>query len=184
MEAQDTKGKIIKQLFPSELFAIVGDILAGIILSILILPFKSFLLLILIVPPLLSLRGNISGPYIARTSRDLIIGEFNIRTWLENVGATFVLSLVISFLIGIFSVLLNLLLFRLFIISLELQISIPIVTTLIATTLSIPCSTSLNYFVFRYGLNPNNVVNPIMAAVGDFITVISFYLTLILLGVP
>jgi mgtE-like transporter len=184
METQDTKGKIIKQLYPSEIIAIVGDILAGIILTILILPFESFLLLILIVPPLLSLRGNISGPYIARTSRDLIIGEFNVRTWIQNVFATYVLSLVTSILVGILSVILNFLIFHLLILPYDTQIFIPVLTTLIATTISIPCSTSLNYYVFRYGLNPNNIVNPVMAAVGDFITVLSFYSTLLILGVP
>ena len=92
MERQDTKGKIIKETFPSEIVSIFGDILAGIILIFLILPFKSFLLLILIIPALLSLRGNLSGPYIARTAKDLIIGEFNKRTWIENTFSTYTLS--------------------------------------------------------------------------------------------
>ena len=77
MEARDTKGKIVKETFPAEIVTIVGDILAGVVLSLLILPFDSFLILILIVPALLSMRGNISGPFIARSSRDLIIGQSN-----------------------------------------------------------------------------------------------------------
>jgi len=43
MERQDTKGKIVQETFPSEIVSIIGDILAGIILIFLILPFKSFL---------------------------------------------------------------------------------------------------------------------------------------------
>ena len=81
MDWQDTKWKIVKEVFPSEIISIIGDIFAGIILTILIVPFKSFLILILIVPALLSMRGNISGPFIARTSRDIIIGEFNRKSW-------------------------------------------------------------------------------------------------------
>ena len=50
MEARDTKGKIVKETFPSEMVSIVGDILAGIVLSLLIVSFKSFLLLILLIP--------------------------------------------------------------------------------------------------------------------------------------
>jgi mgtE-like transporter len=184
METKDTKGKIIKETFPSEIVSIVGDILAGIVLSLLILPFESFLILILIIPALLSLRGNISGPFIARTSRDFLIGEFNLRTWLENILATYSLSMVTAFLIGIFSILLNFFLVKIFILPLGLLIAIPVISILLTLSVSIPCSTLLNYFTFKRGLDPNNIVNPIMTAIDDFFTVISFYLTIIMLGVP
>lgn len=184
MEARDTKGKIVKETFPAEIVSIVGDILAGVVLSLLILPFDSFLILILIVPALLSMRGNISGPFIARSSRDLIIGQFNKRSWIENVLATYILSIVTAFIIGLFSFLLDLILVKTFLIRFDLLIAIPILSILFTLTISIPCSTILNYIAFKYGLDPNNVVNPIMTAIDDFSTVICFYLTLILLGVP
>ena len=184
MEARDTKGKIVKETFPSEMVSIVGDIFAGIVLSILIVSFESFLILILVIPALLSLRGNLSGPFIARTSRDLIIGEFNLKSWFENVLATYALALITALAIGILSICLNLFLIKLFIFHIGLLIVIPIISILLTLTVSIPCSTILNLFAFKRGLDPNNVVNPIMTAIDDFITVISFYLTIILLGVP
>ncbi|MFX0002802.1 MAG: magnesium transporter [Candidatus Hodarchaeota archaeon] len=184
MENQDSKVKIIKETFPSELISIIGDILAGILLSLLILPFNSFPVLILMVPALLSLRGNLSGPFIARTSRDLIIGDFSKRTWIENVLATYSLSIIIAFLIGIFSIILNFIFFRLFILPIIYFILIPIISIILTLLISIPCSTGLNYLAFKKGLNPNNVVNPIMTAVDDFSTVLCFLLTIILLGVP
>jgi cation transporter-like permease len=104
MEARDTKGKIVKETFPSEMVSIVGDIFAGIVLSILIVSFESFLILILIIPALLSLRGNLSGPFIARTSRDLIIGEFNLKSWFENILATYALALITAIAIGLLSI--------------------------------------------------------------------------------
>ena len=184
MDWQDTKWKIIKEVFPSEIISIIGDILAGIILTILILPFKSFLILILLVPALLSMRGNISGPFIARTSRDLIIGELNTKSWIENVLATYALSIVIAFLIGLFGNLLNYFFVRVFIITSGILILIPIISILLTLSISIPFSTFLNILVFRRGLDPNNVVNPIMTAVDDFFTVLCFYSTIIMLGVP
>ncbi|KKM66691.1 hypothetical protein LCGC14_1478660 [marine sediment metagenome] len=189
MESQDSKTKIVKETFPSEIISIIGSLLAGIILSLLILPFKSFGILILIIPALLSLRGNISGPFIARTSKDLIIGEFNRRSWLENVFATYTLSVVTAIFIGLFSIILNLLLINLLVIqipllSFELYLLIPLISILITLTVSIPISTLLNYLAFHYGMDPNNVVNPIMTAIDDFITVISFFLTIVILGVP
>ncbi|MFX0138678.1 MAG: magnesium transporter [Candidatus Hodarchaeota archaeon] len=184
MEPRDTKAKIVKETFPSEFVSIMGDILAGVVLSLLILPFDSFLILILIIPALLSMRGNISGPFIARTSRDLIIGQFNKKSWIENVLATYILSMVTAFIIGLFSFLLDLILVKLFLIRFPLLIAIPILSILFTLTISIPCSTILNYIAFKYGLDPNNIVNPIMTAIDDFSTVICFYLTIILLGVP
>jgi len=184
MEARDTKGKIVKETFTSEMVSIVGDIFAGIVLSILIVSFESFLILILIIPALLSLRGNLSGPFIARTSRDLIIGEFNLKSWFENVIATYALALITAIAIGILSIILNFLLIRLFIFHIGLLIVIPIISILLTLSVSIPCSTLLNIFAFKRGLDPNNIVNPIMTAIDDFLTVISFYLAIIMLGVP
>ena len=184
METQDSKGKIIKETFPSEIVSIVGDLLAGIVLSLLILPFDSFLVLLLMIPALLSLRGNLSGPFIARTSRDLVIGNFSKRSWFENVLATYTLSIITAFFIGIFSITLNLIFFKLSILSNQYFITIPIITILLTLSISVPCSTGLNYLAFKKGLNPNNIVNPVMTAIDDFSTVLCFFLTIIMLGVP
>lgn len=184
MVSQDTKGKIVKETFPSEIVSIVGDLLAGIILSLLIIRFASFLVLILMVPALLSLRGNLSGPFIARTSRDLVIGAFSKRSWFENVLATYSLSIITAFLIGIFSLLLNFTFFKLTTLPILDFILIPIISIILTLSISIPCSTGLNYLAFKKGLNPNNIVNPVMTAIDDFSTVFCFLLTIILLGVP
>jgi mgtE-like transporter len=184
MVYKDSKGKIVKETFPSELISIIGDILAGIVLSLLILPFHSFPVLIIMVPALLSLRGNLSGPFIARTSRDLIIGDFSKNTWFENVLATYTLSFFTAIFIGIFSIVLNFIFFRLFILPIAYFILIPIISIILTLLISIPCSTGLNYLAFKRGLNPNNVVNPVMTAIDDFSTVFCFLLTIIMLGVP
>jgi mgtE-like transporter len=184
MDTQDKKGKIVKETFPSEMVSIVGDIFAGIVLTFLILPFKSVLVLLILIPALLSLRGNITSPFIARTARDLIIGDFNFKSWIENVLATYLLSIVTALIIGLFSIILDLLVFKYFLLPFDKLISVPIISIFFTLSFTIPISTILNYFIFTYGLNPNNIVNPVMTAVGDFAMVICFYLTLLILGVP
>ena len=149
MESQDSKGKIVKETFPSEIVSIIGDILAGIVLIILILPFKSFIILILIIPALLSLRGNISGPFIARTSNDLIIGDLNKRSWIENVSATLTLSIITALLIGMFGIVIDIFLIRVSLIPLEILILIPLISILLTLSISIPISTILNYMAFN-----------------------------------
>ncbi len=180
----DSRIRIIKETFPSEIVSIIGSIFAGVILTILILPFESFAVLILMVPAILSLRGNISGPFIARTGKDLIIGDFNINTWLENVLATFFLSLITSILIAIISYFINLLFLKVGELSFSLFIAILLISNFFSLSISIPTSTFLNYIAFQFGLNVNNVVNPLMAAIDDFFSVFTFYITLLLLGVP
>jgi mgtE-like transporter len=184
MEREQTKWKIAKQTFPSETISIIGSILAGLILSLLILPFSTFSILILMIPALLSLRGNISSPYTARTARDLIIGDFNLKSWSQNVLATYSLSIITAILIGFFSILLRLIFFLPLILPLIHYILIPVISIALTLSVSIPSSTILNYLAFKYGLDPNNVVHPVMTAVDDFFNVVMFYLTLILLGVP
>ena len=184
MEDRDSKGKIIKEAFPSEIVSIIGDILAGIVLSVLILPFQSFLLLILIVPALLSLRGNLSGPYIARTSRDFIIGEFNKNSLFQNTLATYSLAIITGFVIGLLSIILNVFLIQLDLIPWTSILFIPVISICLTLAISIPCSTLLNFIAFKNGLDPNNVVSPIMTAIDDFLTVICFLITLLLMGVP
>ncbi|MHA1149028.1 MAG: magnesium transporter [Promethearchaeota archaeon] len=184
MERFETKGKIIKETLPSEIISIIGSILGGIILVFLILPFESFAILIIIIPALLSLRGNLSGPYIARTSRDLIIGEFNKRSILENMLATYALALVNAFLIGFFSILMNIFLFGELTLPILILIFMPVLSLTFTLSLSVPCSTGLNIIAFKFGVDPNNVVGPIMSCIDDFLTVLCFFLTILLLGVP
>jgi len=136
------------------------------------------------IPALVSLRGNISSPYIARNSRDLIIGDFSKRTWVENTLATYVLSIIASIVIGILSILLSILLYKGLSLSIDKFFFIPLLTNLIELSLSIPLSTIFNYVIFKCGLNPNNIVNPIMTTVDDFLTIYLFYITLLILRVP
>jgi len=183
-EKREKKGRIVKETLPSEVGSIVGSLLAGIALTFLILPFDSFLILILMIPALLSLRGNLSSPFIARTSRDMIIGDFSKKTWIENVLATFTLSIITAFMIGLLTILLDLMVFNFSILHAAYLLLIPIISISFTILISIPCSTILNFLAFRRGLDPNNVVNPIMTAIDDFSTVMCFFLTLIILGVP
>ncbi len=188
MLSQDSKAKIVKESIFSEIISITGDLLAGIVMLYYILPFESFATLIIMIPALLTLRGNVSGTFIARTIRDLFTGELSkklkpIRRWLENIGATAFISLIVAVFIGILSLIFSLMLGG-NVINLIYFLGIPLITIFFNLSFSIPLSTGLNVFCFRFGIDPNNVVNPIMTCFDDFLTVFGFLLSLILLGVP
>lgn len=188
MLSQDSKTRIVKESIIGEIISITGDLFAGMIMVFFIMPFKSFSYLIIMIPALLTLRGNVSGTFIARTIRDLFTGELSkklkpIKRWLENIGATLFISLLVGVFIGIVSQIVSLLLGN-EIINLFIFLSIPLFTILFDLIISIPLSSFLNISCFRFGLDPNNLVNPIMTCVDDFLTVFGFFLSLILLGVP
>lgn len=183
MAMEDSKYRIFKETFPSEIVSILGSLFAGVILTILILPFESFPILILMIPAILSLRGNISSPFCARTSKDLILGEFNIRSLGENVLATLFLSVISSILIGLLSYIINFFLVDFPLLHIGYFLLIPIISLSINLGISIPVSTILNYIAFKSGLNPNNVL-PIITAIGDLLSVISFFISLVILKVP
>ena len=92
--------------------------------------------------------------------------------------------MVTGFIIGIISILLDFFLIRLFLIPSISLLLIPIISVSMTLSFSIPCSTLLNYIAFRTGLDPNNIVNPVMTAIDDFLTVICFFITLLFMGVP
>ncbi|MBN2154880.1 MAG: magnesium transporter [Candidatus Lokiarchaeota archaeon] len=179
--------KIIKNIaetYVSEIISIALGIIAGTILTILILPFNSFIVLILIIPGLLSVRGNTGGSFATRSSRDLIIGNFNKRTWFENVSATIILSSISGLLLGILSVLLNIIFLKIALIDSISLFFLPLITLTIEQIVSLPISTLFSYLVFKYGLDPNNIVSPIMTGIDDVLIILCFYLSLKLLGVP
>ncbi len=183
MDQQDSKVKIIRETYPSEIFSIILDIIAGTLLTILILPFESFIILILIVPGLLSVRGNTGGAFAARTSRDLIIGNFNKRTWFENISATLILSLSSGLLLGILTIFLNSFVIKIPFINAIALFFLPILTLTSEPIVSLPISTFLSYIVFKFGLNPNNIVSPIMTGIDDILIIVFFYFSTTLLGV-
>lgn len=188
MSSQDSKSKIVRESILGEIVSITGDIFAGTVMIFLILPFESFAYLIILVPALLTLRGNISGTFIARTTRDLYTGELSMslkpkRRWLESIAATVFMSLLVSMFIGILSQIFSLLIGS-EVINLLYFLIIPLITIYFNLAISIPLSTGLNIFCFKYGIDANNFVNPIMTCFDDFFTVFGFYLSLLLLGVP
>ena len=188
MSSQDSKSKIVRESILGEIVSITGDIFAGTILVFLILPFESLSYLIIMVPALLTLRGNISGTFIARTTRDLYTGELSmslqpIRRWLENIGAALFMSLLVAVFIGVLSQLFSLFLGN-EVVNFGYFIGIPLITIFFNLSISVPLSTGLNIFCFRFGIDANNIVNPVMTCFDDFFTVFGFYLALLSLGVP
>lgn len=180
---EERKLEMIREVYTSEILSILLDIIAGILLTVLILPFKSFAVLILMVPGLLSVRGNIGGAFAGRNAKNLFLGNFGKKTLLENALASFFLTLTAGIILGTLSVILNIFLFKIPDLNNASLFFLPILTFIFNQLLSFSLSSLFSYSVFKLGFNPNNIVSPIMTGVDDILIVLFFYVSIILLGV-
>jgi mgtE-like transporter len=131
--------------------------------------------LIILVPAIMGLRGNIGAALGSRISASLHLGlvgkrfSFN-RFNLSNIGAGFSLSLAVSIVIGVCARL-ACQLFGLPSIPLVNMLLIAILASAMASLVLIPFTVTLTYFAFNRRLDPDNIVAPIIGMVGDVITV-------------
>lgn len=151
---------------------------------------SSFMLpgILVMVPPLLALRGNIGGALASRLGTGLHQGVIDpgslwgpeVRT---NVGASIFLTFLISVTTGIFAFVVTVLT-GLHAVTLALFLDLVLIA-LIAGMLSsfglIGLTVLVALFSYRRGWDPDNVTSPLMASIGDFFTVISLYIGVILI---
>lgn len=182
MVKQESKADILKETFPSEIVSIVMNIAVGLVLAVLILPFESFAQIIIMVPALLSVRGNISGSFVARTARDLIIGTFK-KTMAQNVLAVVVLTGVTGCFIAALSMIFATLLHGSYTMPVGFFFAIPLLTMALTELVSIPVALLMNMAVFKRGMNPCNVVPPVMTSIDDVLISLFFFAVLVMLGV-
>jgi mgtE-like transporter len=166
---------ILLQAMPVVIATSIGELFAGSILGKMHARLDLIPGLIILVPAIMGLRGNIGAALGSRLSASLhlgIIGKkfaFN-RFNLHNAGAGFFLSITVSIIIGILSKG-ACQLFGLPSIPLVNLLLIAILASIMASTMLIPTTVALTYFAYDKNLDPDNIVAPIIGMVGDVITV-------------
>jgi mgtE-like transporter len=131
--------------------------------------------LIILVPAVMGLRGNIGAALASRISSSLHLGlvskkfSFN-RFNLSNIGAGFSLSLAVSIIIGL-TARLACQIFGLASIPLVNLLLIAMLASAMASLVLIPFTVTLTYFAFNRNLDPDNIVAPIIGMIGDVVTV-------------
>lgn len=140
--------------------------------------------LIIMIPPLLDLRGNINGALASRLGTALHTGvieaKFSMSAELKvNLISSIILSLLASATIGILSVLVSAILGIQSINVLALMtiaIAAGVVSGIILAAATIPIS----IIAYSKGWDPDNITAPLMASVGDFLTIVSVFLVALL----
>lgn len=146
--------------------------------------FSSFLGLIVMVPPLLDLRGNINGALASRLGTGLNAGLIKPRLGLSteikvNLASSFILSIFASATIGIFAFGVNMLTGASTIGLLEL-VAIAVIAGFTSSLVLASLTVLVAVKAYSRGWDPDNVTSPTMATVGDFVTIACIYLAVLL----
>ncbi|MFH1294312.1 MAG: magnesium transporter [Candidatus Aenigmatarchaeota archaeon] len=171
------------EIFSSQMFSIIGGIIAGTILAvytdrIILLPGMLILL-----PGFLEMRGNISGSLASRLSSGMFLGVIKpSKMWTKltkgNLTASFFLAIFIAFVLGVIAYV-----FNMFVLGLAVPeiILISVTAAILANAIEIPITFLFTFYLFRKGHDPNNVMGPFVTTTGDLTSVVALLIALVLI---
>lgn len=166
--------KIFKESIISLLVTTSFGLMSGSVLSINVKIFRVFPMILLIIPVLNDLVGDISTILVARLTTALYLGEIKPKVHIsENITKNFI-SLLITILLCLgFAIGLGYLIG--YVTGIELINPILFITILLLTTLILFIAMFLflfigSIYIFKTGKDPNNFLIPFTTTVADFLT--------------
>lgn len=163
----------------------IGAILAGNTLSAMADILEEIPGLIVIIPAVIAMRGNISTALGSRLGSAYHLGIINKdNLWNEdlkqNMKGSLLLSLIMSFLIGILAYISSLF-FNVSPNPLQL-ICIVVIAGVLSGLILIALTVAIIYLVFKRGYDPDNVTGPALATFGDIITMLCLFGSALFVG--
>lgn len=166
----------------SEFVSVVGGLATGTVIATqedLLLAIPGILI---IFPGFLEMRGNISGSLSSRIAAGLYLDEVHPGEWTSrivrgNLLGSFLLVLVVSFMLGFLAFSFTAVVFDRVVPDLLI---IPIIAGLIANLVEVPLTLAVTYALFRRGHDPNNVIGPFVTSTGDVTSILALILAVIL----
>ena len=136
--------------------------------------------LLIIVPGLLGLRGNISSALGARLSSGLHLGYISTKKFSkgleDNIKISILLSVFVSFVLSVLAWLTCAYLGT-SCMSLANFVLITVITGLMSGVLMSFTTSGIAIFSYRHGLDPDNTTLPAAASIGDIITMVCLLMT-------
>ena len=183
---------LIKQSLPLLILLGIAEMFTGGILSNMATMFKNTPGLIVIVPAIIGLRGNINGALGSRLGSAAHLGLIDVKKVFnketkENVKASVVTSVGTALLLGFLGWLTSAaLVYNTNALILITDALILITVTLIAGTLAglilAVATVGIVIVAFKRGLDPDNITGPFLATFGDVVTVFCLLGAVILVG--
>ena len=170
--------EMLKQSLPLLILCGFGAIVAGSTLSLMLDLFKEIPGLIVVIPGIIAMRGNISTAFGSRLGSAYHLGIIDSdNLWSEdlkqNIYGSIILSFLVSIIIGILAYLSSL------IVGITPNaiklITIVIIAGLISAFILTLLTILIIFMVFKRGYDPDNITGPALATFGDIITIICIF---------
>ncbi len=172
---------IVREALPFELIATVGGVFAGVIFAGMTKELEMIPGLIVIYPGVLGLRGNISSTLGSRLGSAIHMGlitgfDRHNPELTNNISGSLILSFITAILLGFLGHFMTLAFgfesagaFKLILICVISAMSSAIILSFVAVLLAIG--------MFRFGFDPDNVVTPSIATIGDIVSMLMLFLS-------
>jgi mgtE-like transporter len=179
--------EMLKQSLPLLIFCGLGGIVAGSTLSVMADIIQNIPGLIVVIPAIIALRGNISTAFGSRLGSAYHLGIIDAENmWnnelKQNVIGSLVLSFLISTIIGILAYGTTILFFDVHPDPLKL-ISIVLLAGIISAIILTLMTIVIIFIVFKRGYDPDNITGPALATFGDIVTMFCIFGSAILVEV-
>ena len=169
---------IVREALPFEIIATIGGVVAGIIFSGMTNELQLIPGLIVITPAVLGMRGNISCTLGSRLGSAIHMGLItridDNPELINNVAGSLLLSFILSIVLGILGHYVTLALglesagaFMLVLIAVIAGVTSGIILAVVAVLLALG--------MFRFGFDPDNVVTPAIATIGDIVSMFMLF---------
>ena len=176
--------EMLKQSLPLLVLCGLGGIVAGSTLGVMTGILENIPGLIVVIPAIIAMRGNISTAFGSRLGSAYHLGIIDAdNIWNEelkqNILGSIILSFIVSILVGVLSYITTLLFFDITPNPVKLILIVILaggLSALILTQLTI----TIIYLVFKKGYDPDNITGPALATFVDIVTMICIFASAIL----
>lgn len=173
--------RVYREAMPVLLFTVLAELFAGFLLWQLDIATHSLIGLFILIPGLMQLRGNISTSLAQRLGSGTHLGTISWKQGLNqplraNIKAAFYLVLIMSTALGVGAWLVSVFIQDIVTrdgIPLHLShfLTIALVTALLASVFQVTVTVTVSLLAHARGLDPDNITIPLVAAIGDIITI-------------
>jgi len=171
--------EMVRQSLPLFILCGIGGIIAGSTFSVMVELFQKIPGLIVIIPAIIAMRGNISTAFGSRLGSAYHLGIIDAdNLWnkelKENVIGSLILSFLVSILVGVLAYITTVLFFNIYPDPVKL-IFIVLLAGIISAVILTLMTIVIIYAVFKRGYDPDNITGPALATFGDMVTMICIF---------
>ena len=171
--------EMLRQSLPLLIFCGLGAIVAGSTLGVMTSLLESIPGLIVVIPAIIALRGNISTAFGSRLGSAYHLGIIDAdNLWnnelKQNIIGSLILSLLVSAMVGFLAYVTTVLFFNVSPDPVKLIVIVLIAGIISAVILTL-MTVIIIFIVFKRGYDPDNITGPALATFGDIVTMLCIF---------